>query len=206
TIISELKAFSSATNPFSCLVRNNFKLIQEDYSTVLHHLRRRREKVARKAKLRKCIKKACGVCVTTACSLAAHTLTFIFMGPASVLSFIPCDAFNPKTLKFKFLRSGSLLKVGQQLDVAAKGTYILDRDFDTISRTVSRMHDEIERNKEITGFCLKRRKCKFSVQAAVKELRKSDVWFRKQLNELEEHVCLCLVTINRARALMIKEM
>ncbi|KAL9682160.1 hypothetical protein QQ045_013953 [Rhodiola kirilowii] len=202
--LSELKAFCNATNPLLCLVRNNFKLVQEEYSTVLHNLRSKRKKVVRKVKLRKWFKKACKVCVTTTCSLAAHTLTFILMGPAA-LSF-PYKAFSKKALKFKILRSKTLRKVGEQLDVAAKGTYILDRDFDMISRTILRLHDEIEHDKDIIRFCLKRRNNKFSVREVVKELKKSDMWFRKQLDDLEKHVCLCLVTINRSRALVIKEM
>lgn len=211
-IIPKLKAFSNAANPFTCLGRNNFKLIQEEYTTVLHHLRSRRKKVNRKMKLGKCFKKACGISLTTTCDLAAvtgmalasHTLTFILMGPA-VLSF-PHKVFCKKVMKLRSLRGKSLIKVGEQLDVAAKGTYILDRDFDTISRTVWRLHDEIEHDKDMIRICLKRRKYKFSVPEVVKELKRSEMWFRKQLNELEEHVCLCLVTINRARALLIKEM
>ena len=126
------------------------------------------------------------------------------MGPA-IFSF-PVKTFKKKLLDVGFLRSGLLRKVGQQLDVAAKGTYILNRDFDTMSRLVARLHDEVEHNKAMIQFCLDRKEDRVSLQEVVKELRKSDVGFRKQVEELEEHVYLCLVTINRARALVIKEM
>ncbi|KAJ6399107.1 hypothetical protein OIU77_019787 [Salix suchowensis] len=96
-------------------------------------------------------------------------------------------------------------KVGQQLDVAAKGTYILNRDFDTMSRLVARLHDEVEHDKAMIRFCLERKEDRFSLQV-MKELKKSDSGFRKRVEELEEHVYLCLLTINRARALVIEEM
>ncbi|KAJ6998175.1 hypothetical protein NC653_014390 [Populus alba x Populus x berolinensis] len=158
-----------------------------------------------------CIHKAAGICITAACGLiaisaivlAAHTLTALVMGPA-ILSF-PLKRFKKKLLSFKFLRSGFLRKAGQQLDVAAKATYILNRDFDTMSRLVARLRDEVEHDKAMIQFCLERKDDRFSFQV-IKELKKSDSGFRKQVEELEEHVYLCLLTINRARALVIKEM
>ncbi|KAK6940040.1 hypothetical protein RJ641_029571 [Dillenia turbinata] len=39
----------------------------------------------------------------------------------------------------------------------------------------------------------------------IPELRKRSKGFRQQVEELEEHVYLCLVTINRARALVMKQ-
>lgn len=107
--------------------------------------------------------------------------------------------------KLRVSGKGSLSKVYNQLDIAAKGTYILNRDFDTMSRLVTRLHDEIEHNRAMVQFCLDRKQNKFSLQV-VKELKKSDVGFKKQVEELEEHVCSCLLTINQVRALVIKEM
>ncbi|XVE55145.1 hypothetical protein DITRI_Ditri03aG0136800 [Diplodiscus trichospermus] len=214
-IISELNSFTVLNNPFSNPNKHDFKMIHDKYSSVLLHLKLKRKKVARKIKLIKFIHKASGICLTAACGLvvmiaifiAAHTLAALFMAPA-IFSF-PIKLFKKKKKKlfrsFPCLKCGFLRKVGDQLDVAAKGTYILNRDFDTMSRLVSRLHDEVEHNKAMIQICLERREDKFSLQV-VKELRKSNVGFRKQVEELEEHVYLCLVTINRARALVIKEM
>ncbi|TKY51409.1 UPF0496 protein [Spatholobus suberectus] len=132
--------------------------------------------------------------------IATHTLTALFMGP--VIFTFP---FKHLKRKLRVSGKGSLSKVYDQLDIAAKGTYILNRDFDTMSRLVARLHDEIEHNRAMVQFCLDRKEDKFSLQV-VKELKKSDVGFRKQVEELEEHVYLCLVTINRTRTLVIKEM
>ncbi|XVF37195.1 hypothetical protein REPUB_Repub19eG0125100 [Reevesia pubescens] len=212
-IISELNSFTILKNPFSNPNKNDFKIIHDKYSSVLHHLKLKRKQVGRKIKLIKFVHKASGICLTAACGLvviiaiviAAHTLAALFIAPA-ILSF-PIKLFKKKKLIsfLPCLKCGILRKVGDQLDVAAKGTYILNRDFDTMSRLVSRLHDEVEHNKAMIQICLERREDKFCLQV-VKELKKSNVVFRKQVEELEEHVYLCLVTINRARALVIKEM
>ena len=210
-IIFELNSFIFSNNPFSNLKNHDFKLINDKYSSVLHHLRSMRKKVGRKIKLVKYLKKTSRVCVTATCGivaiiamvLAAHTLTALFMG-ATILSF-PFKHLKRKIRSYRFSGSKSLSKVYDQLDIAAKGTYILNRDFDTMSRLVARLHDEVEHNRTMVQFCLDRKEDKFSLQI-VKELKKNDVGFRKQVEELEEHVYLCLVTINWARALVIKEM
>ncbi|XP_020987190.1 UPF0496 protein At1g20180-like [Arachis duranensis] len=210
-IVFELNSFMSSSNPFS---NHNFKLINDKYSSVLRHLRSMRTKIGRKQRILKYLKRLFGICVTATCGIvaimamviASHTpLTSLFMGIAILNTQL-------KHLKKKLRRcsrisskSDSLSKVYDQLDIAAKGTYILNRDFDTMSRFVTRIHDEIEHNRAMVQFCLDRKEDKFSLQI-VKELEKNDVGFRKQVKELEEHVYLCLVTINKARALVIKEM
>ncbi|KAJ6774070.1 hypothetical protein OIU79_017489 [Salix purpurea] len=210
-IVSELYSFTVKTNPFSTPNKHDFTLINARYSSVLTRLKSKRRNLARKMKIIACIHQTSGICMTAACGLiaisavviAAHTLTALVMGPA-ILSF-PLKRVKKKLLSLKFLRSRFLGKVGQQLDVAAKGTYILNRDFDTMSRLVARLHDEVEHDKAMIRFCLERKEDKFSLQV-MKELKKSDSGFRKQVGELEEHVYLCLLTINRARALVIEEM
>ncbi|KAL0438252.1 UNVERIFIED_CONTAM: hypothetical protein Slati_2308200 [Sesamum latifolium] len=74
-----------------------------------------------------------------------------------------------------------------------------------MSRLVARLHDEIEHNKELIQFCLERREDRLSLIQVLKEIKKYEFGFRKQVEELEEHVYLCLVTINRARALVVDE-
>ncbi|KAF5467740.1 hypothetical protein F2P56_011962 [Juglans regia] len=213
-IISELKAFIILNNPFSNPDKHDFKQINNKYSSLLNHLKTMRKKVARKLKLIKYFKKAFEICITAASGLIAvaaivlafHILAALLLaGPALFISFPMKRSKRIKMLSFGFLRSGILSKVREQIDVAAKGTYILNRSLDTVSRLVARLHDEVEHKKSMIQFFLERRDDKFSLQV-VKEIKKSDVGFRKQVQELEEHVYLCLVTINRARALFIKEM
>ncbi|KAE8682216.1 hypothetical protein F3Y22_tig00111273pilonHSYRG00252 [Hibiscus syriacus] len=217
-ILSELNSFVALKNPFSNPDKHDFKMINEKYSSIFHHLKSKKRKVSRKIKMIKFVHKASGICLTAACgvvvviaiAISVHTLAPLLMTPA-ILSFVPVKLLKKKKTmvfkKFPCLKFGFLRKVGDQLDVAAKGTYILNRDFDTMSRMVSRMNDEVEHKKEIIRICLERQRedHRFCLQI-VEELNKCNSGFWKQVQELEEHVYLCLVTINRARALVIKEM
>ncbi|XP_049398976.1 UPF0496 protein At1g20180-like [Solanum stenotomum] len=212
-LILELRSYIIHNNPFSDLKKQDFTRINNEYSSILQRLSLKRKKVARKIKFIKGVNKVSGVFVTTTCGLvavaavvlAAHTLAALIMGPA-ILTIIPLNRskINKFTNCLRFLKCGFLSKIGAQLDVAAKGTYILNRDFDTMSRLVDQLHDEIEHNKAMIKLCLDRREDSISLKV-LKELKKSNVGFRKQVEELEEHVYLCLLTINRARNLVINE-
>lgn len=208
--LENFELFIFSNNPFANLRNHDF--INDMHSSVLHHLKSMRKKVGRKIKLKKYLKKTYGICVTACCGLvivtamviAAHTPTLtLVVGPA-ILSF-PFKHLKRELKGYKFSGSGSLSKVYDQLDIAAKGTYIMNRDFDTMGRLVGRLHDEIEHDRAMVQFSLDRKEDRFSLQI-VKELKRSGAELRKQVEELEEHVYLCLVTINRARALVIKEM
>ncbi|XP_065882237.1 UPF0496 protein At3g49070-like [Euphorbia lathyris] len=212
-VISEMNSFIIQTNPFSTPNKHDFQLINDRHFHVLNGLKSKRNRIARKIKVIACINKAGGVCIAAACGLisvaaiiaAAHTFSALLLSPA-ILGF-PVKWLKKNVMKLRFMRSGILRGIGKQLDVAAKGTYILNRDFDTMSRLVVRVHDEVERNKEMIqlGLDTREENDRFYVEV-VKEIKKSDVGFRKQVEELQEHVYLCLLTINRARALVLNEM
>ncbi|KAL2920727.1 hypothetical protein RDABS01_012218 [Bienertia sinuspersici] len=102
-----------------------------------------------------------------------------------------------------------LAKISAQLDAAAKGTYILNRDLDTISRLVARLDDELDHIRAMVVFWMNRADDQLQAQAGeevVRQLKKNDSNFIDQLDELEEHLYLCFMTINRARNLVVKEM
>lgn len=107
--------------------------------------------------------------------------------------------------RFRFFMCGYLVRgVVEQLDVAAKGAYILKRDFDTIGRLVARIGDEIEHDRAMVEVCLERGEDGHSLQV-LKEMKNTEFGVSRQAEELEEHVYLCLVTINRARAMVVRE-
>ncbi|KAL7087063.1 hypothetical protein ACP275_13G042200 [Erythranthe tilingii] len=203
-LINSSPKFSNLNN------KQEFKNIHEKHFSVLQQLKFNRKRVARKIKMVKCFNTASRVCATAACGLvagaalflAAHTLTLLLVGPA--VFGLPLKPLKRKIRNLRFFKCGFLRKLVDQLDVAAKGAYILNRDFDTISRLVGRLRDEIEHNKTMIELCLERREDRLSFQV-LKEIKKYELGFKKQVEELEEHVYLCLVTINRARAMVVKE-
>ncbi|XP_051124223.1 UPF0496 protein At1g20180-like [Andrographis paniculata] len=224
--LAEIQSRVILNNPsFS---NQEFNRIRENHSSILQNLRWKRKRIGRKIKLIKFFKKASGVCIAAACGvlaaaavfLAIHTLTALVVGPA--LLVIPIAPLKRKVSKRLRISSkyGFLRKVVKQLDVAAKGAYILNRDFDMMGRLVSRLQDEVEHNKALIRFCLSRSRSRSSsmvlhdqeensrvccTQQMLKEMNKCELGLRKQVEELEEHVYLCLVTINRARALVVQE-
>ncbi|KAK1301254.1 UPF0496 protein 3 [Acorus calamus] len=71
---------------------------------------------------------------------------------------------------------------------------------------VTRLYNEIEHDRVMVRFCLERKEELFLLREVVKVLKKGGLGFEKKVKELEEHVYLCLVTINRARVLVTREM
>uniref|UniRef100_A0A0E0KQK7 Uncharacterized protein n=1 Tax=Oryza punctata TaxID=4537 RepID=A0A0E0KQK7_ORYPU len=232
TAASPLAAVRS--NPFSdAATRSSFRRIHDRYSSILHAIKSSHGKVARKLKVMKAIRKVSRTCLVVACgaaaavsvAVAAHLLFFgLLVGPAAM-------ALCPMALKRKVTAAAaaavdarparrsmtrSLLRLQEQLDTAAKGTYVLGRDLDTVSHLVARLSDGIERENAMARRCAERVADDvgggvvgggrfFPVQEMANELRRSCSSSRKLAEELEEHVCLCLATIHRARVLVIRE-
>ncbi|XP_056158904.1 UPF0496 protein At3g49070 [Syzygium oleosum] len=123
----------------------------------------------------------------------AHGLAMLVAAPAIVAA------------SFEMASAKSFKKVLAQLDSAAKGTYILKRDMDTISRLVTRINDELEHTCAMVRFWLDRGDDKIQVGGRA-TLGENECNFVEQLDELEEHLYLCFMTINRARNLVVKEL
>ncbi|QCD94535.1 hypothetical protein DEO72_LG5g2619 [Vigna unguiculata] len=193
-IIAELNSFI-LTNPFSNLEHHHFKLVSDENSSVLNRLNSMRKKLERNFKMKRYLK-TLEFCVTVVCDMVAVT--------THTLSSVVTQSLERELLHLRFSRR-FLGKVCEQLDMATKGSYILKKDFDTMSRLVDRLYDDIEHVRAMVQLCLDKKIDKFCVQI-VKELTKSDAGFGKKVEELKEHACLCLVTINRSRDLVTKEM
>ncbi|KAF9602277.1 hypothetical protein IFM89_026365 [Coptis chinensis] len=112
---------------------------------------------------------------------------------------------NPSQISFPSKLDKNKLKHIAQLDAAAKGVYVLNNDLDTIDRLVSRLHAVVESDKVLIRIGIERGRDKYPIQEVVKQLRKNHLNFFNQLKDLEEHVCLCFATVNRARSLLLQE-
>ncbi|TVT99534.1 hypothetical protein EJB05_55094, partial [Eragrostis curvula] len=166
-----------ALNPF-CTTQSNFWQIHDKYSSMFRSIRFSHRKVARKIKVVKAIKKLLKIGLVVACGATA--------GVAAAAA-------------------AHLLFFGLMLDTAAKGTYVLGNELDTVNQLVARLSDGIERENAMAQYCLGRENEGSSVPEMVRELKKSYSNSRRLALELEQHVCLCLATIDRARVLVIEE-
>ncbi|XP_010550241.1 PREDICTED: UPF0496 protein At3g19330-like isoform X2 [Tarenaya hassleriana] len=110
-----------------------------------------------------------------------------------------CSAYLPHSFKKKELANIS------QLNAAAKGTFVLNKDLDTIDRLVSRLHMGIENDKLFVRLGLERGRDIYPIQEIVKQLRKSHLNVTHQLKDLEDHICLWFTNVNKARSLLLQE-
>ncbi|XP_010257866.2 PREDICTED: UPF0496 protein At1g20180 [Nelumbo nucifera] len=210
-IFRELDSFATLDNPLSDTSPVQFRLLHERYGLMLKQLTLKRRRIIRRGRLIRLSKNGAGLSLVIACGalavatlvLAVHTLIGIVAAPG-ILTF--SVAFMKKKLKSARigLKTSKLARLEAQLDAAAKGVFILNRDFDTISRLVVRLHDEIEHGKAIARMCLRSQKRQI-LEVVVKDFETHESCFLEQLGELEEHVYLSFLTINRARRLVIQE-
>ncbi|KAG8381287.1 hypothetical protein BUALT_Bualt06G0106800 [Buddleja alternifolia] len=200
SILARMTMFSKS-NPFSQSAPSmtRFQAVQTSCSNLLKRLESRRDKI----RLRICrLKKVkCGSAV------------FLVALTASLLVIVAAHAFvllvatpGAMTVSFDLISIDKLAKSSAQLDAATKGTYILIRDLDTISRLVARLNDELEHMEALMQRWLERGgdRLQASEEMACRHKR-NDLGFIEQLDELEEHLYLCFMTINRSRNLVIKE-
>ncbi|GAB2294012.1 hypothetical protein Dimus_028228 [Dionaea muscipula] len=202
TILTRLSQFATSFNPFvqSAPSLARFRAVQATCSGMLKQLESGRDKAQAKLHAINNLKRGSAICLVVLTAsitviLISHAIAIAVAMPGFIVASL--DLASSKRLK----------RVLAQLDAAAKGTYILNRDLDTISRLVTRLNDELEHIQAMIGFWLELRgddQIQASGEVAC-QLKKNDSSFREQLDELEEHLYLCFMTINRARNLVVKE-
>lgn len=205
-----LETFPVRSNPFSTTTRSKFRQIHDKYSSILQTIKSSHKKVAKKLKIMKVIKRLSRACLIIACGavaigITAHLLFFSLLVGSAVMGLCPF-VLKRRITRLKRSKTKSLRQLQEQLDTVAKGTYVLGRDFDTVSDLVVRLSDGIERENTMAMYCMEMVDEKFPVQEMVMELRRSCSTSKRLAGELEEHVGLCLATIYRARDLVIEEM
>ncbi|KAF8365056.1 hypothetical protein HHK36_032938 [Tetracentron sinense] len=198
---NRLTKFSNFFNPFgsSASSPRRFREVQARCTGLLERLEASREKARSKLRILNGMKRGLAIFIVALTAslvviVVTHGLALLVAGPGFM------------TASFQLVSTRRLARMSAQLDAAAKGTYILNKDLDTLSRLVNRLQDELEHMRAMVRFWLDRREDRLNATGEVaRQLKKNDSSFREQLDELEEHLYLCFMTINRARSLVIKE-
>ncbi|TKY58253.1 UPF0496 protein [Spatholobus suberectus] len=198
-VMTHLTEFSNFLNSFatSSPSPSRVRATECQCSNLQKRLEFSREKA--RAKLQLVARLKCG----SACLFAIITASLVMIVMThgfALLVATPGLAFMNLASKRK------LAKVMAQLDAAAKGTYILNKDLEITSRLVARLNDELEYMRTTVRFWLERKEERIQVDSEVVRLLKNNQCnFSDQLDELEEHLYLCFMTINRARDLVLNQ-
>ncbi|WOL09893.1 UPF0496 protein 3-like [Canna indica] len=198
---------SKASNPFNSIAssQRKFRAVQEDSADLLKRLESGRKKARQKRRFISRVKRA--VTVSAIVLVASTSIVGALVAIHALVAAIALPGFLSASPRMGSVRR--LDRAIAQLDAAAKGTYILNRDLDTISRLVARLHDETEHMHGLLRLCEwqeddgRRRRL---TREVARQIWKSLGSFNQQLDELEEHLYLCFMTINKARRLVIKEL
>ncbi|CAL5383420.1 unnamed protein product [Camellia sinensis] len=209
-IFEELTLFASLKNPLLIISPTRYRDIHNSYGILLHKLTKKLGKVRRRAKFIRYCKKILGFGLVVSYGallfallvLTVHSMVGIFAAPGLVVCSL--GLVKKSKLVTRGLKMSLLERLGAQLEVAAKGVFILINDFDTMSRLVMRLQDEIEHNKAIADMCVTNGNSEVLMEV-VREFRINQTCFLEQLEELEEHIYLCFLTINRSRTLVMHE-
>ncbi|XP_057516098.1 UPF0496 protein At1g20180-like [Amaranthus tricolor] len=216
-ILQDLASYANLTNPLSNTNNDSidFPRIREKYAFLLRKLTTKGKKLKKKEKFtqfyKKLVKYGFTISYTmvaiTLLGLSNHSMVGLQGRPKGALlsfskdivtklrNYINCDDVKMNVLKH----------LGEQLDVAARGIYIFINDFDTVERLVTRLHDEVEHRREIAAVCVRNEKCHEVMREALRDIHMHEQGFEEQLQELEEHIYLCFLTINRSRRLVIQQ-
>ncbi|KAK3412922.1 hypothetical protein EUGRSUZ_I01580 [Eucalyptus grandis] len=193
--------FDRHDNPFPSPDSHNFIEMRSCFSELKQQLDHRLQKSKSRVKfVRHAITGSaiclCGTVVAAVVSVigvTAHAL-IAFVSAPCLTAYLPQDKFSKKELAH-----------AAQLDAAAKGTYVLNNDLDTIDRLVDRLYAAVEDDKLLIRIGLERGTDNNPILEVVKHLRKNNAKFLVELKELEDHIYLCFNMINRARKLLLEE-
>lgn len=213
TIYGKLAAFSSLTNPLSDINSAQFEELHDNLHLSLVIFTSHCRKIRRRRKFLRCCKRIAGgaliavysALMITLIALAIHSVVGLVAASGLIGASVASIAKKKKRTKQQGKTILPLERLESQLDTAAKGVYLLINDFDTMSRLVMRLNNEIQHSKFVADLCLRRRTNEM-LKEVTRELQINHTELMNQLEDLEEHVYLCILNINRSRRLVAEKM
>ncbi|KAK6131021.1 hypothetical protein DH2020_035240 [Rehmannia glutinosa] len=199
-------------NPFSKMDPNKFHELHNRHVLLLHDLTSQCKKTKRKTKLVKVFKRVLTGFVVVGSGALVIALLFLGMYCMVGLLAAPGLAIWALAHSKKWAERKSMYgkwpdgSVALMLDVAARGVFIMRNDFDTVSRIVKRLHDEMEHRKFVADICVRNKGKNEMLKEVVKEFQMHESCFLEELEELEKQIYLCFLDINRSRRLLVREM
>ncbi|CAI9117041.1 OLC1v1018353C1 [Oldenlandia corymbosa var. corymbosa] len=210
-LYGRLASFALLRNPLATTGKAQFQDIHDNLYESLQQFTSRAKKIRRRRKLVKfCKRIAGGTLIATCCVLAIaliiltiHSVVGIAAVPGLAASSLGLFLKRVKNTRRVLTKTTYLERLEAQLDNAAKGIYLLINDFDTMSRIMARLHDEIEHGKFIADLYQRRSMSNEMVlKEVVREFRTNRNGVINHLKELEDQVHLCILNINRSRRLL----
>ncbi|XP_038884832.1 UPF0496 protein At1g20180-like [Benincasa hispida] len=204
-----LSSFCQLKNPnFSILahIDGQFLRLHESHSELLQKLTCKRNEIRRELRLKRIWKRAARGCflISNAAVLVAllllafHSLIGIVAAPGLITCFVGLLK-KKKRRDYKVVFSSEM--VLRQMEIAARATYITMNDLDTLSRMAARLDVEVEHLRAVCEMYIRSsRRCEI-----LKEFVVEDDAVVEQMKDLQQHIYLCLLTINRSRRLVMNE-
>ncbi|ERN11479.1 hypothetical protein AMTRI_Chr03g138080 [Amborella trichopoda] len=187
------------TKPFSCLCQH-FSDLRRDLDRDLRRARRKLSLIHRTTRT----SALCLIGITLAVTAAAVVLFTHVIGGAALTAAAAStgpSCFSRRSASFANRSFWTVRRNVAQLDTAAKGVYVLSYDLHTIERLVIGVYETVEGDRTLVRMGVERGEhSSMVIGEVVRRLRRSQRKLTQQLRDLEEHLCLFMATLNRARS------
>ncbi|XP_071733100.1 UPF0496 protein At1g20180 [Rutidosis leptorrhynchoides] len=201
----EVASYLSSRNPLSDFGPEKFPKYTQ-HKLLLKKLTTKYIRIKRKQKIIKILKKS-GACALMSLYLVLAIALMVLVCDGLVMAAASPGLFGfikKKNLAKKRVKTRELKRVCAQLDVAAKGVYTMIKDLDTMGSLVGRLNNEIEFGRAMARRYVRNQKSDV-LEEIMKEFKVHESTFMEQLEELEDHIYLCLLNVNRSRRLLVDE-
>ncbi|KAL4575460.1 hypothetical protein LXL04_022304 [Taraxacum kok-saghyz] len=204
----ELALYSSLENPLSDLSTKMFPKIHNHLKLLLIRIRKNQARLKRKRTIITCLKKVLGCVLVASYTMLVVAMLVLafhgFVGIVASIGLISCllGLTKKSNASKKGLKTSEIKRICLLLDVAAKGIYMLIKDFDTIGSLVGILHNEVEFGRRMARTCVENMKSDV-LEEVLREFRVHESRFMEQSEELKDHIYLCLLNVNRSRRLIV---